>query len=463
MNILPKNSSCNQQTLFSGNLVLARNDEAGCYHDLGQHGFFAVLTQKPGEDKVQRSFRLEMMPTVLDLLPSDHDSWLSQAEFLRPNRRIVNLARIGLLFADLDTYKMPAFRGQSPDQLVAALLSVCDEQGIPEPSLVIFSGQGLQAKWLLDGVLPRAALPRWNACQRYLVDKLSALGADPAARDASRVLRIVQTSNSKTGEMVRVVHVTEENGEPIRYGFEYLAEYLLPFSRDQLAEAKEAKRARLELIEGGRKGKDGLRAFSSRQLSWHRVEDLRKLADIRGGVEEGERMLHLHWRTNFLLGSGATHSRQMYYEAEALAREIAPGWRYGPPELGTLYRKAQEMEAGVTVEWNGRKYPPLYTPKNQTLIDLFKITDDEQRQLRTIISPSIAAERHAERERARRRAAGALSREEYRDQIKKPAQDKQAHARKLRERGLSVREIAREMGIGKSAVALYLKNGSEPA
>ncbi|MCK7579565.1 MAG: hypothetical protein MZV65_30215 [Chromatiales bacterium] len=156
MNILPKNSSCNQQTLFPGNLVLARNDEAGCYHDLGQHGFFAVLTQKTGEDKVQRSFRLEFMPTVLDLLPSDRDSWISQAEFVRPNRRIVNLARIGLLFVDLDTYKMPAFRGQSPDQLAAALLSVCDDQDIPRPSLVIFSGQGLQAKWLLDGVLPRA-------------------------------------------------------------------------------------------------------------------------------------------------------------------------------------------------------------------------------------------------------------------------------------------------------------------
>ena len=417
MDILQK-IGCNQQShsrqpdLFAGNLALARTDEAGCYHDVGNRGFFAVLTQKPGENKVQRSYRLEMMPTVLDLLPSDQDSWLSQAEFLRPNRRIVNLARLGLLFVDLDTYKIPALRRRSPDQLAEELLSACYYLDIPRPSLVIFSGQGLQAKWLLDGVLPRAALPRWNACQRYLVDKLAALGADRAARDASRVLRIVQTSNSKTGQIVRVVHVTEENGQPVRYGFEYLAEHLLPFSREQLAEAKEAKRARLELIQGGRKT-DGLRAFSSRQLSWHRVEDLRKLADIRGGVEEGERMLHLHWRTNFLLGSGATNSAQMWHEAAALAREIDPAWGYRTAELGTLYRKAKEMEAGEWVEWNGRKYPPLYTPRNETLINLFQITDDEQRQLRTIISPSIARERDAERKRAHRRAAGAVSREEY--------------------------------------------------
>jgi ElaB/YqjD/DUF883 family membrane-anchored ribosome-binding protein len=83
----------------------------------------------------------------------------------------------------------------------------------------------------------------------------------------------------------------------------------------------------------------------------------------------------------------------------------------------TLYAKAKQYEAGETVDFGGRQYPPLYTPRNDTLIDLFQITDDEQRSLRTIISKSMATERRRERDRqrheARRRAAGAVDRETY--------------------------------------------------
>jgi len=67
-----------------------------------------------------------------------------------------------------------------------------------------------------------------------------------------------------------------------------------------------------------------LRGFSGRQLAWDRLEDLRKLDELRGGLAEGERMRHLFWRINFLLLSGATNPTQMYHEAAALATEISP-------------------------------------------------------------------------------------------------------------------------------------------
>ncbi len=70
----------------------------------------------------------------------------------------------------------------------------------------------------------------------------------------------------------------------------------------------------------------------------------------------------------------------------------------------TLYAKAKQFEAGEKVEFGGRQYPALYTPRNDTLINLFQVTDDEQRELRTIVSRDIAAERHALRERERRKA-----------------------------------------------------------
>lgn len=390
------------------------------YHDSKRAGFFSLLVDSRGE-KRQSSHRLADMPRVLGLLDKKRDTWMSQAEFIRPNRRVVNLLRLGLLFADLDTYRVPALAGRTPDQLAASVLYFCADAGVPPPSVLIYSGRGIQAKWLLDGTIPRQALPRWNVCQRYLVDHLAHVGADPMAKDASRVLRAVETVNSKSGEVCRVVHVQSgTDGEPIRYNFEYLAEALLPAARwtieqqrQEQAEQRERRATKKPflLVPGGKA--DNLRGFSGRQLAWDRLEDLRKLAELRGGVSEGSRMQHLFWRLNFLLLSGATNSKQMYHEGAALARELDPQWNSRSKELMTLFSKAKAYEAGEKISFGGKDYAPLYTPRNDTLINLFGITTDEQRKLKTIVSRTEAAERHRKREEDRRRAAGALDRKTY--------------------------------------------------
>lgn len=400
--------------------LFSSQDEADLYHDSNRSGFFSLLVDVRG-DKRQSSHRLTDMATVLSLVDKTRDTWMSQAEFIRPNRRVVNLSRLGLLFTDLDTYRVPALAGRSPDQLAASVLYFCAEEGVPPPSVLIYSGRGIQAKWLLEGTIPRQALPRWNACQRYLVDRLAHVGADPMAKDASRVLRTVETVNSKSGEVCRVVHVQNgHDGQPIRYNFEYLAESLLPTARwtieqqrqEQQKQAQQrATRKPFLLVPGGKA--DHLRGFSGRQLAWDRLEDLRKLAELRGGVGEGSRMQHLFWRLNFLLLSGATNSKQMYHEGAALARELDPQWNSRSKELMTLFSKAKAYEAGEKVSFGGKDYSPLYTPKNDTLINLFRITADEQKQLKTIVSQAEAAERHRKREEDRRRAAGAVDRQTY--------------------------------------------------
>ncbi|AOE64070.1 replication protein [Pseudomonas corrugata] len=436
--------------------LFSPGDEAQMYHDSNRSGFFSLLVDSRG-GKRQSSHRLADMPKVLNLLDKKVDTWISQAEFIRPNRRVVNLLRLGLLFADLDTYRVPALASRKPDELAASVLFFCSDTGLPAPSILIYSGRGIQAKWLLEGTIPRQALPRWNACQRYLVDRLAHVGADSMAKDASRVLRTVETVNSKSGEVCRVVHVqTGTDGQPIRYNFEYLAETLLPAARWTIEQQRQeqvetrTKKKPFLLVPGNKA--NNLRGFSGRQLAWDRLEDLRKLAELRGGVGEGSRMQHLFWRLNFLLLSGATNSKQMYHEAAALARELDPQWNSRSKELMTLFSKARAFESGERVSFAGKDYPPLYTPKNDTLINLFGISTDEQRQLKTIICSEITLERDRARQEARRRAAGAVSREAF----LKAAEGRRAQAQALRTRGLSVRDIAAQMGVSKSAVGRYL-------
>ncbi|WP_238988327.1 hypothetical protein [Xanthomonas albilineans] len=217
--------------------------------------------------------------------------------------------------------------------------------------------------------------------------------------------------NTKSGNICRVVHVESgQDGQPVRYNFEYLAEALLPAARWTVEQqrqdrAERRERQQLKLLPGGKS--DNLRGFSGRQLSWDRLEDLRTLATLRGGVHEGERMQHLFWRLNFLLLSGATHSGQMYHEAAALAGELDPGWNYRSKELMTLYSKAKAYEGGEKVTFGGKEFAPLYTPKNDTLINLFRITRTSSTAAHHYWH-DVAKERDRKRHEAKRRAAGAV-------------------------------------------------------
>lgn len=122
-------------------------------------------------------------------------------------------------------------------------------------------------------------------------------------------------------------------------------------------------------------------------------------------------MRYLFWQLNFLLLSGATNSGLMYHEAAALANNIDPRWNHTSSELSTLYAKAKAYEAGERVEFAGQKFTPLYTPRNDKLIELFQITDAEQTMLRTIISSAEARERDRQRDEGRRRGRGEIAKD----------------------------------------------------
>ena len=147
-----------------------------------------------------------------------------------------------------------------------------------------------------------------------------------------------------------------------------------------------------------------------RRLNWYRLRDLQRLWELRGGVQEGFRELTLFWSICFLLCAEPGRVEDLWAESEALAHRIDP-WHtfYSRSDLSTVYRRAKAMKAGETAELRGRYYPALYTPQNQTLIELFKISPTEEREMLTIISQIEKNRRRTEK----RRAEGIIPRSEY--------------------------------------------------
>lgn len=424
-------------------------DEAGFYHRSDSGGYFSLLTSFEGGRKVQHSYPTLQMPVVLGMIDANRDTWISQAEFWSSLRRVVNVKSIGLAFLDIDFYREDVEwgRGRTPERAAEDFAGLCDDFGIPRPSLIIYSGRGLQVKWFFETALPRMALPRWNIVEKVLVERFALCGADPQARDSARVLRLVQTVNTKSKQVCRPIWVnTDENGQPVRYDFEYFAECVLPIPRSMARQHVEKARQAAKTPRN-----DISRGLNIETLNWNRVEDLRTIVRLRSGMPEGMRMQMLFYTVNFLALSHQITPATFYFEAAAIAHEIDPMWTIRSAELQTVYSKMKDYLAGKTVEFNGRTYPVLYTPTNDTLINVFDITSEEQKQLKTIIDGT----EHRRRQMIAIRQSGVMSRFEYEDR----AEQRRVQARLLNAKGYTSRQIAAELGISRTTVSKYLKHG----
>ena len=405
-------------------------------------GFFSLLVKPAASTPRQTSYRVDVLPQVLAALDPDIDSYMSQATFFRPNRRLVNLWHLPLCFVDLDTYKT-AYGKLHQEPLSLAVRQRLADVGVPPASLVIHSGRGVYLKWLLKSPLPQAALPRWNAVQRELVSRLADFGSDPKARDASRVLRLVSTCNTKQPDpelrKVRVLWVEEADGEPLLHDFERLAEAVLPFTRKEAA-AIEADKPSGRVIQFKRGGESALelRRFSFETLHWDRVTDMRKLRQLRGPIAEGGRETFVFLMLNELAQSGQVNTHNFQYETVALAREcdsFVDGSDWSRSTFSTLYRRVKEHVAGQYGRGQG-----LYKYQNQTLIEQLEITPDEERHMKTLISTTEKYRRKNER---RNEARGYQSKRV--DRAKKIVE--------LHRAGLSLRQISVVVGCGLATVS----------
>lgn len=435
-------------------LAVSASTEVAQYQDSSRYGFFSMLIRDAEGKTSQYSYTLDKLPFVLAedgtlskyFASCKHDVYVSQATFESPCRRVVNLKEIQVAFLDIDSYKLAWGQHRTPEAIAQSFLGLCDMESIPRPSLIVFSGRGLQAKWLLERPIPRQALPRWNALERVLVERMQQYGADSQARDASRVLRLVNTFNTKSKEKCRVVFLNRNAAGGIeRYGFDELAEIVLPLDRPQ--------RSKKSLNPQTKKETKKPAGFGLETLHWAFLEDLRTLLSLRGGIEEGMRNRFLMQMLSYLALSNQVSLKDFYREAQFLAQKIDPSWTYHSKDFGTVYAKFKDHINGVRVEWKGQKKTPLYTPRASTLIEWFQITEEEQRQLKVIHSEKLRRELDTERKR-RERGGGTM--QEYNERRSQSRDFNVESVKRLSEQGLSQREIAKKLSVSRSLVRKYL-------
>ncbi len=379
----------------------------------------------------QKSFKLSELDFVLedpafllgrigvDAPYHTTDLWISQGEFSRQNRQKINLLRIAVCWVDIDLYhenSLMHLRSLSKEKALNRVFAICAERGYPLPSIIFWTGRGLCLKWYTDA-LPKAAYPRWAAVQAALVAGFAEIGADNSARDASRLLRIPSTFNHKAEQICEVIYVREFLGEAERVVFDDLANAVLPYTREQIALWKkhQADKVRVEklaghlrVLDGGVKGTQNLRAFNPVLLAWQQVDDYRKISEMRpvGTRSEGFTNTLVWMAVSSLAVAVWADSERWESEIMALCKELAPHWSMSRIKQSTATVEARmlRMGQGEWVDWDGKKRPPVYTPRHSTILLELGITDVEAEQLRVIIPRDLAKDRARARDQKRKKA-----------------------------------------------------------
>lgn len=419
--------------------------------------------------------------------------WISQATLVpwAVNRRISSIMQLNAVWVDIDIAHPPKGFDAStiptgtPEKLASMLAFQIEEAGLPEPSYIISTGGGLCLKYLLEDAMPSAGRARWQSLQRHLIKKVADMQCfgyrwpvDYAASDASRILRVVGTNNPRWDQPCRIVW-----GNNKRHDFDWLADHILPYTREQAAAFKlemqkykqwDKNRAKAAAVGIHRRpaAADAAAVANAmmsdelaRSLWCARFEFGRAVLTSRGGAAEGDRNNHF-WPMANAIAYSCTSADDLTQELTSLHESYfqAGDWT-----------RTEAMQTASTVVQR-LKSKSLYKMQTSTFMNRLGVTASEKAAFGSLLGTSEHNLRRAEwdegvmgfekmsgldveafkRETRRRQAlAGSRSAELRSTTI---GQDVRAKAVLMRNSGCTQVQIAAELGVRQGTVSKWLNS-----
>lgn len=347
---------------------------------------------------------------------NDKDVYISQNTFNNRSRRLTHLKELKALYIDIDCYKVNLSKEATKYFLENDLYGQ-----IPVPNMLIDSGRGLYYIIFLENTKVED-LPKWQLVERYLYEKLKNLGADNKALDATRVLRVVGSTNSKNNELVKVIDT---------YDYQYTLDEIIENYIPEVIEDRKEKQKPLGERKKGRK-KKFVSLFNLYNLYYTRFKDIKKLVEIRNYEMTGYREITLFLIRYFL---------NVYHGDDDLVMEevIEINNSFTEPlEINEVFNATRSGAIGATES--------VYKYSNDKLIKLLDITPSEQKEMATIIGKSEKYYRNNKNRREQRRNEEGLTNKEA-ERIKN-----EKDILELKRKKYTLKQISKELNLSISYV-----------
>ena len=313
---------------------------------------------------------------------NDKDVYISQNTFNNRSRRLTHLKELKALYIDIDCYKVNLSK-----EAVKYFMENDLYGQIPVPNMLVDSGRGLYYIIFLENTVAED-LPKWQLIEKYLYEKLKDLGADNKALDATRVLRVVGSTNSKNNELVKVIDT---------YDYQYTLDEIIENYIPEVIEDRKEKQKPKGIRKKGRK-KKFVSLFNLYNLYYTRFKDIKKLVEIRNYEMTGYREITLFLIRYFL---NVYHGDDDLVMEEIL--EINNSFTE-PLEINEVFNATRSGVIGATES--------VYKYSNDKLIKLLDITPSEQKEMATIIGKSEKYYRNNKNRRDNRRDENGLTQRE---------------------------------------------------
>lgn len=421
----------------------------------------------------------------------DWNNYLSVSTFKRNSRRCEsNVKEVKRLYVDMDAHENPINYDEAKVLANYMLDNWFDEEELPEPNYIVFSGRGLQILFTLNGC---DNVPEWkqyqsallNICQKLLENlKNHSLSeaSDVAVehnvsiddlKDAARVMRMPDTVNLKQNVEAKLLYENEEH----EYTLHELNTNYIAFNNDNLGTIEEKKTQKKNKskekkkktksepterdVDMSRIDMDGKQVVDPNFLKIientikPRLFDLETLIRVRNeaGTKCGYRNNLIAIYIPTLVSCG--------YKNEYIIKEAH--------RINSLFNKPLKraevndwlnscLKKKEVVSLDGKKgvsrvYYRFYT---NTIIEKLQITPEEQESMKVLCDEKLKRKRNREKNKDKQNAN---RREVYAQKTadkRKAKEERNKRIHELSADGSSARQIAKQLGVNASTVSRVL-------
>lgn len=422
----------------------------------------------------------------------DCNNYLSVSTFKNGKTRSEwNVKEVKRLYVDMDAHENPINLDEAKLLRDYILENWLDGEDLPEPNYIIFSGRGLQFLFTLTGC---NNVPEWqryqsallNACQK-LLEELKHHSLSEASivanehnvsidmlKDAARVMRVPDTKNQKVNVDTELLYENEAN----EYTLNELNTTFTAFSDDNLPTIEEKKTKKKVKSDKGKKKKTKSEPternvdMSNIDMDDKQIVDPNFLKIIENTIKP--RLFDLETLIRLRNEAGTDSGYRNNLIAIAIPTLVSCGYKNDDVvkeahRINSLFNKPLKkaevndwlnscLKKKEIVDVDGKKgvsrvYYRFYT---NTIIDKLQITKEEQDSMRVLCSEALKKKRSREKQKD---IQNANRREVYKEKTadkRKVKEERNKRIHELSSDGMSVRQIAKQLGVNASTVSRVL-------
>lgn len=390
----------------------------------GDEGGFVAVATKNNKGFKQRVVPISKWTSKVNL---NTNCYISINTFYKPERRVRSVRHLNAFFVDLDYYN----KGISKEDVFHAIEFFIHTDRMVEPTFVIDSGRGLYIIWKIEDVpgIYKQTKALYQHIQEYIYELFKDVGADASAKDIARVLRVPNSLHTKANKRVKVNYFNPD----ANYTMSMFQQFVDPF---EIYRNKDSEKARNKPVNKRKRKSNIKHLFNIYTLYKARAGDLELLCKLRNYDLDGMRNNILFVYHYFMLHIHRDEKVALYHTLNLNDRFIDPlpensVKSYIQSSVRAYYEHLEDRRKG-------------YNYKNETLIDLYNITPEEQKQLQTIVSRREKYDRNNKRRTPRNEAGLTKKQQEI-----KARQDK---VKTLHKQGLNPTQIAKNLGVTRQTV-----------